>query len=78
VLPIAAGSALHVGVGRLAPAVEALGDQDQHAADDRRSVLGGDARINPGHSDGKEVQRRPPAGFELVDYRLHSGLRIEM
>lgn len=77
VLAIAGGRSPHVGVGRLAPAVETLGDQNEHAADDRCPVLGGDARINPGHGDGKEVHRLPPARFEPVDYRLHSRLRTE-
>lgn len=47
-LAIAGGGLPHVCVGRLPPAVEALGDQDDDAADDRRPAPGGDARINLG------------------------------
>ena len=77
VLTIAGGGLPHVGVGRLPPAVEPLDDQDEHAADDRRSVPAGDARINPGHGGRDEIQGRPPARFPLVDYRLHDFSRTE-
>lgn len=36
VLTITGSGVLHVGVGRLAPMVEALGEQDENASDDRR------------------------------------------
>ncbi|MHA6642128.1 ATP-dependent nuclease [Mesorhizobium sp. A623] len=60
VLAIANSDLAHVSFGRLSPAVETLGYQDQNAADDRRPVPGGDARINPSHGDGKKAQGHPP------------------
>lgn len=77
VLAIAGGGLPHVAVGRLPPAVEALGDQDEDAADHRRPVSGGDARINPSHGSRDEVQGRPPARFPPVDYRLHGVSRTQ-
>lgn len=61
VLAIAGSGPPHVGLGRLSPAVELLGDQDEDTADHRRPVPGCDTRINQGHGGRDEVQGRPPA-----------------
>ncbi len=77
VLAIPGSSLPHVRVGRLPPAVEPLGDQDEDAADDRRPVPSGDARINPERGSRDEIQRRPPAQLPPVDYRLQGLSRTQ-
>lgn len=77
VLAVAGGGAPYIAVGRLPPAVEPLGGQDEDAADDRCPVPGSDARINLGRGGRDQVQRRPPVRFRSVDYRLQGLSRTQ-
>lgn len=49
-----------LGLRRLLAAGEALGNEDQNAADDRGNIPGGDRRIDPGECGFENVHRRKP------------------
>lgn len=75
-LAIAVGRLPNVGFRRRLAAGQALGNEDQNAADYCGHIPGGDRRIDPGECGSEKVHNRKPVRNVPVDYRLHQRLRI--